>query len=199
MSIPVIPGFIEGPRGERLSELWARPVGDFPDELWPLGVLESVMPEPTGWLTVCEHFFTDDAHGGRGCVLVSREHGGQAIADAGWIGRGLGQFSIWFDFEDNRGYEAGLAATENDADLEFFVQVRQAVGSSEPIVELSQSFLWCWDAYPVRDGWAYVNGAGRPQELVRTRVAREHLNRPGSDGGSGYWFPTPIGSVLGAA
>ncbi len=50
MSIPVIPGFIEGPRGERLSEVWARPDGGFPDELWPLGVLEGVMPEPTGWL-----------------------------------------------------------------------------------------------------------------------------------------------------
>lgn len=174
MSIPVIPGFIEGPRGERLSELWARPDGDFPDELWPLAVLESVMPEPTGWLTVCEHFFTDDAHGGRGCVLVSREHGRRAIGDTSWIGRDLGQFSTWYDFEDNHGYEAGLAATEHDVDLEFFVQVRQAVGSSEPIVELSQPFLWCWDAYPVRDGWAYVNEAGRPQELVRTRVAREH-------------------------
>ena len=25
------------------------------------------------------------------------------------------------------------------------------------------------------------------------------LNRPGSDGGSGYWFPTPAGSACGAA
>lgn len=174
MSIPVIPGFTEGPRGERLSEVWARPDGGFPDELWPLEVLESVMPEPTGWLTVCEHFFTDDAHGGRGCVLVQREHGGRAIADTAWIGRDLGQFSTWHDFENNPEYELGLAATEHDVDLEFFVQVRQATGSSEPIVELSQPFLWCWDAYPVRDGWAYVNEAGRPQELVRTRVAREH-------------------------
>lgn len=174
MSIPIIPGYIDGPQPARLADLWARPDGDFPDELWPLEVLGSVMPEPTGWLTVCEHFFTDYAHGGRGCVLVTQEHGQQAVADTTWIGRELGQFGVWHDFEGNDGYDAGLAATERDVDLEFFVQVRRAVGSSEPIVEISQPFLWCWDAYPVRDGWAYVNEAGRPQELVRTRVAREH-------------------------
>lgn len=174
MSIPEIPGYIEGPKPERLSELWARPEGDFPDELWPVEILESVLSEPTGWLTVCEHFFTDEAHGGRGCVLIASEHRRRAIAGTDWIGRGLGGFSTWYDFEDNHGYEAGLAATERNINLEFFVQVRQAIGSSEPIVELSNPFLWCWDAFPVRDGWAYVNEAGRPQELVRTRVAREH-------------------------
>jgi hypothetical protein len=174
MSIPVIPGYIEGPKSDRLSELWARPDGAFPDDLWPVEILESVTPEPTGWLTVCEHFFTEEAHGGRGCVLVASDHRNEAIADTSWIGRGLGEFGTWYDYEDNHGYDAGLATTERDVDLEFFVQVRQAVGSSEPIVEMSQPFLWCWDAYPVRDGWAYVNEAGRPQELVRTHVAREH-------------------------
>ena len=30
-------------------------------------------------------------------------------------------------------------------------------------------------------------------------VPNVQLNRPGSDGGSGYWFPTPAGSVCWAA
>jgi hypothetical protein len=48
------------------------------------------------------------------------------------------------------------------------------VGSSTPVVDISQPFLWWWDAYPTEDGWAYVDTAGRPQQLVRVRIAHEH-------------------------
>lgn len=170
----MIPGYIEGPAGIRLLGLWPRPDGDFPDELWPMDVLESVTPDPTAWLTVCEHFFTEDSHGGRGCVLVAPEHGRDALAGTSWIGRDLGGFSVWHNFEGERGSDTGLQATERDLALEFFVQVRRPMGSSDPMVDISQPFLWYWDAYRVDHGWAYVNEAGRPQELVRLHVAREH-------------------------
>lgn len=104
MSIPVIPGYTNGPDGIRLLDLWPRPEGCYPDELWPIDVLESVTPEPTGWLTVCEHFFTEERHGGRGCVLVAPEHGKAALGDTSWIGRDLGGFSVWQDFEGEQGF-----------------------------------------------------------------------------------------------
>ncbi|GAA1301677.1 hypothetical protein GCM10009634_60470 [Saccharothrix xinjiangensis] len=31
-------------------------------------------------------------------------------------------------------------------------------------------FLWYWDAFPVKDGWNYLNRAGREQELIRWEV-----------------------------
>lgn len=52
MSIPVIPGHIDGLTTTGLVDLWWRPAGDCPDELWPTDVLATVTPDPTGWLTV---------------------------------------------------------------------------------------------------------------------------------------------------
>ena len=170
----MIPGYIEGPARTRLVDIWQRPEGDFPDELWPVEVLASVTPDPTAWLTVCEHFFTEESHGGRGCVLVAPGDGTTALGSTGWIGDDLGGFSVWHNFDGEQGFSNGLQATERDLALEFFVQVRQPVGSSDPVVDISHPFLWYWDAYRVDDGWAYVNAAGRPQELVRLHVAREH-------------------------
>ena len=57
--------------------------------------------------------------------------------------------------------------------VEFFAQGRLASGSSLPTVEISHPFLWYWDAFPVRNGWRYVNRAGREQDLVRTDVAED--------------------------
>ncbi len=174
VSIPVIPGYIDGPTPPRLVDVWQRPAGDYPDDLWPTDVLAAVTPEPTGWLTVCEHYFTDDRHGGRGCVLVAPDDAGRAIDDTGWVGHGLGTFSVWYNLEGDHGFDSGLQVTDADARLEFFIQVRRPVGSSDPTLDISQPFLWYFDAYPVDNGWAYVNEAGRPQELVRAQVAREH-------------------------
>lgn len=174
MSIPVIPGYIDGPTPTRLLDLWQRPVGEYPDELWPTTVLGAVTPDPTGWLTVCEHYTTPTGHGGQGCVLVVPDDGAAALTDTGWLGHDLGNFSVWYNFEGEHGFDSGLQATERDARIEFFVHVRRPVGSSDPVVEISQPFLWYFDAYPVEGGWAYLNEAGRPQELVRTQVSREH-------------------------
>jgi hypothetical protein len=174
VSTPIVPGYLDELPPTRLVDLWPRPPGDYPDELWPLDVLELVVPEPTGWLTVCEHYSTERRHGGRGCVLTASEGVAAALTDTAWIGHDLGTFSVWEDLKGGSGFKAGLRAVERGADLEFFVQVKRPVGSPDPVLDISQPFLWYFDAYPVRTGWAYLNEAGRPQELVRSRVAREH-------------------------
>jgi hypothetical protein len=138
MSMPSIPGFIERPGTVTLANLWPRPAGDFPDELWPLGDLATVTSKLTGWLTVDEHFFTDGKHGGVGCVLVDPGRSEDALTDTTWIGRDLGNVSIW---DDDR-FESGLKATEKDIIVEFFVQARRPSGVSLPVVEFSHPFLW---------------------------------------------------------
>jgi hypothetical protein len=154
--------------------MWQRPPGDYPGELWPVDVLALIVPEPTGWLIVCEHHFTKEGHGGHGCVLTAPDDVANAIARTGWIGDDLGGFSVWEGANGATGFEAGLRVVDGGVDLEFFVQVNRPVGSPDPVLDISQPFLWYFDAYPVRTGWAYLNDAGRPQELVRSQIAREH-------------------------
>lgn len=136
--MPVIPGYTDTPRETRLVDLWQRPEGDFPSELWPIDLLETVTPNPTGWLTVCEHFFTKEQHGGRGCVLVADQQGHLVLGDTSWIGRDLGDFSVWESFKGESGFESGLQTTERDVQIKFFVQVRRPMGSSDPVVDISQ-------------------------------------------------------------
>lgn len=174
VSTPIIPGYIDGPKRDRLADLWQRPSGDYPEQLWPLDVLQQVEPEPTGWLTVCEHYSSKKRKGGRGCVLTAPESVPAALADTNWIGIDLGTFSVWENSEGEEGFDAGLNSTERDTELEFFVQVTRPAGSSDPVLDISQPFLWYFGAYPTRNGWDYLNRAGRPQELVRAQLAREH-------------------------
>ncbi|MEZ5410187.1 MAG: hypothetical protein R2761_19310 [Acidimicrobiales bacterium] len=174
MSTPIVPGYLKGPRRDCLADLWQRPPGDYPDELWPLDVLGEILREPTGWITVCEHYSSDVRHGGRGCVLSAPAAVAAALADTRWVGTDLGTFSVWENSEGAAGFDTGLHSTERGTDLEFFAQVKRPAGSPDPILDISQPFLWYFDAYPVRGGWAYLNRAGRPQELVRAQLAREH-------------------------
>ena len=52
MSIPNIPGYIDARPPASLEDLWERPAGTFPDELWPAKALRNVVPDPIGWLAV---------------------------------------------------------------------------------------------------------------------------------------------------
>jgi len=163
MSVPSIPGYLEHPAHSTLVDLWPRPVGAFPNELWPIDHLRIVSNNPSGWLTIREHFFTDAKHGGTGCVLVRPEDSGAALDKTSWIGRDLGAASVWGD----GGFGNGLEVTDGDIRVEFFAQGRRPSGAPLPIIEVSQPFLWYWDALPTSDGWGYLNRAGREQELIR--------------------------------
>lgn len=164
MSIPEVPGYLGAPAQSTLAEAWSRPDGSFPDELWPVDVLRSITPDPTGWLVVSEHYFTDNRHRGRGCVLVHPHDAEAALADTGWCGRDLGDASVWISADESV-FDSGLEATERDARLEFFVQARTPVGATTPVVDVSLPFLWYWDAFPVADGWLYLNPARRRLEV----------------------------------
>jgi hypothetical protein len=163
MSRPSIPGYLEPPVRGTLADLWPRPTGDFPDELWPIDNLRVTSNSPTGWLTVEEHFFAEAKHGGTGCVLVKPEQSAAALKDTVWIGQDLGRVSIW---NDDR-FENGLQASDGDVAVEFFVQVRRPSGAALPVVEISYPFFWYWDAFPTNTGWKYLNRAGREQDLIR--------------------------------
>ncbi|MDM3973782.1 hypothetical protein QRB36_06345 [Mycobacterium marseillense] len=167
VSFPRIPGFTTGGSATNLFGLWDRPVGDYPAVLWPRGRLTDIESSPSGWVTVEEHFHTPYEHGGRGCVLVDRDCHSDALRGTSWLGRDLGTFSVWEAPEGGSGFQNGLVSDQARTRTEFFVQARNATGTSLPQIEVSLPFLWFWDAFEFPNGWHYVNAAGREQELVR--------------------------------
>lgn len=165
--MPSIPGYLEPPRRGTLADLWPRPAGGYPDELWLADDLRSVAESPSGWLVVEEHFFTDAKHGGRGCVLVHVQQSATALGETTWIGRDLGNVGVWGDDR----FDNGLETTDHDVRVEFFAHTRRPSGASLPVVEISYPFLWYWDAFPIKSGWSYLNRAGREQELIRWKYS----------------------------
>ncbi|WP_148302232.1 hypothetical protein [Tomitella biformata] len=166
MSIPSIPGYFNRSSSDSLDSLWIRPPGNYPEALWPHDDLSAIQPNPTEWITVCEHFYSEKKHGGRGAVLVDSDRAAYAIAKTNWIGRYLGEVSVW----DSGGFDDGISIVEDNISVRFLVEVQSPAGSSQPVVYICPSFLWYWDAYPTDSGWSYLNRAGRSQELVRSDV-----------------------------
>ena len=164
MSMPFIPGYTQPPTPS-LADLWSEPNG-VPSGLWPAEHLREASPNPSGWLTVEEHFYTEAEHGGCGCVLVVANDSDVALSGrTSWIGRDLGNVGIWSGGQ----FDNGLVNLSRNGALttEFFAQGRRPSGSSLPVIDISHSFLWYWDAFPIDSGWRYLNRAGREQELIR--------------------------------
>ncbi|MFI6367631.1 hypothetical protein ACIBG0_33335 [Nocardia sp. NPDC050630] len=147
MSMPSIRGFTERPRNDTLADLWTKPAGEYPAALWPADALQTVTTQPTGWLTIEQLTSNADIREGRGCVLVAPDHAPDALEDTQWVGRYLGSIEVWA----NGGFDTGLFKSENDVDLEFFVQARLPTGAGLPVVEVAYPFLWYWDAHPVNN------------------------------------------------
>jgi hypothetical protein len=126
----------------------------------------AVHGNPTDWVTVTEHYATDTERSGTRCVLVGAADTASALEGTTWLGSHLGQV----DIVNGQKFEDGLADTERGVPVEFFAQVRRPSGATAPVPEISHPFLWYWDAFPVRDGWKYLDGAGRVQDLVRQDV-----------------------------
>ncbi|WP_147331968.1 hypothetical protein [Geodermatophilus marinus] len=168
MSMPTVPGFLEPSPANTLADLWNRPT-NLPGGLWPLDDLRTVARTPAGWLVLEEHFFTEDKHGGRGCVTVKIDQTAEALRETTWIGRDLGKVSIWGDGT----FEGGLAAIEGDIEVRFFAHARRPSGAPLPVIEISHTFLWYWDAFPTSAGWKYLNRAGREQDLLRWELTED--------------------------
>lgn len=166
MSIPSIPGYLQPPAGNFLSNLWDRPDGKFPDSLWPQQLMSTISPEPSGWLAIEDYSYAPEVHGGRSCILVSTKDETKALKGTSWVGNSLGDVGIW----DDNSFEDGLTSSEDEVNLEFFVHVRKPSGAALPVVEVSLPFLWYWDAFPVTNGWNYLNRAGKEQPLLRYEV-----------------------------
>ncbi|MEU6646763.1 hypothetical protein ABZ863_30060 [Saccharomonospora sp. NPDC046836] len=170
MSIPSIPGYTQPPSRNTLADLWSKPAGDFPTELWPDADLRSISRDPSGWIVVEEHYFEEARHGGRGCVLVRPKDEEEALRSTSWIGHDLGK--VWV--KDGGGVDNnGLVATERRVEVEFFVSCSEPVGAAEPVIHVSHPYLWYWDAFPVKNGWNYLNRAGREQELIRYEITQK--------------------------
>ena len=165
MSVPMVPGYTVGAPSS-LADEWARPEGDFPDELWPIAELRRISHEPTDWVTVEEHTQSPSARSGVSCVLIDLSSTAHAIERVGWLGSHLGRASVW----DGEGFLDGLSDDEDDVRVQFFCQVRDHHGLALPSVEISYPFLWYWDA--IKDGgdWYFLNVAGRDEELIRTQA-----------------------------
>lgn len=148
--------------------LWSPPPGDYPESLWPAEHLKEIDVNPVGWLTVEQHDWSVDGHGGRGCVLVDDEEAIEALSGGtNWLGRELGEFAVWSTYNGEEGCENGLTGSRDLVATEFLVQVRKPSGSREPQIDVSLPFLWFWDAYESRNGWKYVSAAGREHDLIR--------------------------------
>ena len=173
MSIPRIPGYSTPDQPGSLADLWKRPAGDYPSELWPEQVLRDVTPVPTGWLTINEHYFEDDRHGDRAAVLVRADDIQQALGNEAWIGDGLGGVGLWSDGVGHEEFDDGLTVEDRGLIVEFIVQVRAQHNLRDPVVEISHPFLWYWDAIQTGDGWDYLDGSGQNQPLVRCMVGRD--------------------------
>jgi hypothetical protein len=167
VSVPQIPGYTATGDETNLFSLWKQPAGAYPEALWPRRRLIDIESNPSGWVTVEEHFFAPHEHGGRGCVLVDFGRHDGALRDTSWLGHDLGKFSVWDSPRGDSGFENGLASDQDHVHTEFFIQVRRATGTSPPQIELALPFLWFWDAFEVAKGWHYVSAAGREHELVR--------------------------------
>jgi len=173
VSIPRIPGFSTSDRPESLADLWTRPAGDYPDELWPDATLREIIAAPTGWVRIEEYYFEDHHHGGRGAVLVEAADVPQALSHDAWIGRDLGGVGVWTDRDGDQAFEDGLTARDHGVETKFLVQVRRQHGLHDPVVEISHPFVWYWDAIQSADGWYCLDGAGQDQPLIRYGVSEK--------------------------
>jgi len=96
VSTPQIQGYTASAPQRTLADKWL-PDGDYPEVLWPEAVGREISPEPFEWLTIAEHFFNDDRHGGTSCVLVKEADVESALGDVTWLGSDLGDVGIWGD------------------------------------------------------------------------------------------------------
>lgn len=173
MHIPSIPGYEVHDGPTTLGRLWPTPGGDHPPELWPEAELLRICPEPTGWLTIEEHFHrANDMYGGTHCIIIDAESRDQVLqSGTGWSGQSdIGGVEVWRDgtFSD------GLTTNRDDGgELGFFSAVREHHGFVSPTFEITPTFLWYWDAFPSNSGWSYFDSAGRSIELVRVDISME--------------------------
>ncbi len=167
MSMPRIPGYSTD-RPNSLADSWAPPPGNYPQEMWPQDILSQIVKDPVDWITISEHFNLSDQMGGRSAVIVNLQDVDIALESQTWIGRDLGQSHMWTDDLGNHRFENGLSRYERGIRVEFLAQARYQHDLGPRVFEVALPFLWYWDAIKSRDGWYYLNRAGRDEPLIKT-------------------------------
>lgn len=128
--------------------------------------MATIEPFPTDWLVVEQHDRRNHDTDGVSTILISPGARAEVFSEHEWSTRSLGNFVIVGDSD----VELGQSEAIGEGYAEFFCQVQPNHRLRPPTVEMSQPFLWFWDA--IRDGndWFYVDGAGREQPLVRSTI-----------------------------
>ena len=138
--------------------------------------LRTVTPTPLDWVIInrFERREYDNKYGKAEytqtthCALIDNESDSVARALHNFSIPGLGKFDLRVSERSTTGYEPcyGLRS-EKAPSYGFFTQVRDALGSTTPEVDILPSFLWFWDAYRVKDEWKYTDATGKELPLLR--------------------------------
>ncbi|MDF0515564.1 hypothetical protein PX701_18205 [Agromyces sp. H3Y2-19a] len=164
MTIPKIDGFTS--RRRSLADEWLEPTQFEHPALAPAVAMATIEPYPTDWLIIEQYVRRDHDSDGVSTATISSGARDEAFSDHSWSTSSLGNFGIVDDTE----VELGLSESVGEGFAEFFCQVQLNHGLRPPTVEMSQPFLWFWDA--IRDGndWFYVDSAGVEYPLVRSTI-----------------------------
>ena len=128
--------------------------------------MATIEPFPTDWLIVEQHDRRTHNTDGVSTIIISPGARAEVFSEHEWSTHSLGNFGIVGDSD----VELGQSEAIGEGHAEFFCQVQPNHRVRPPTVEMSQPFLWFWDA--IRDGnnWFYVDSAGREQPLVRSTI-----------------------------
>ena len=102
------------------------------------------------------------------CALIDNKNSSIDKALHSFNSSGLGRFDLRISEQSATGYEPcyGLQST-SDPFRSFFAQIRNALGSTTPEVDILPSFLWFWNAYRIKDEWKYTDSTGKELPLLR--------------------------------
>ena len=138
--------------------------------------LKTVTPTPLAWVVInrferkeCDNKhdkaeYTRTTH----CALIDNESDSVAKALHNFSIPGLGKFDLRVSERSMTGYEPCYGLRSEKAPFYgFFTQVRDALGSTTPEVDILPSFLWFWDVYRVKDEWKYTDATGKELPLLR--------------------------------
>ncbi|MDO4067187.1 hypothetical protein [Clavibacter michiganensis] len=166
MSIPRIPGFTDASKS--LADEWARPGGDFIEELWPQGLLHAIDRYPSDWIVV-EQYDGSTGGGSTGVssFLTTKTGWEKACQSHGWSARYLGDYVV----EGDPGCDNdGLFGDDDGVSVEYLVSVRNGRTIYPIEVQFAYPFLWFWNADRTGNNWSYLDLAGNEHPLIRTTV-----------------------------
>ncbi|WP_434157347.1 hypothetical protein [Clavibacter michiganensis] len=162
MSIPRIPGFTDASKS--LADEWARPGGDFIEELWPQGLLHAIDRYPSDWIVV-EQYDGSTGGGSTGVssFLTTKTGWEKACQSHGWSARYLGDYVVEGDpGRDND----GLFGDDDGVSVEYLVSVRNGRTIYPIEVQFAYPFLWFWNADRTGNNWSYLDLAGNEHPLI---------------------------------